>query len=118
MMDRDRPVGEAAQGAAKKRMFQVLEEIERRIRDAGKNAKLIEGQVVDACTPAGLTIAVEDQSPEPERAAPASAGMMIAAQVPERLAVERPQPSGSTMAERLAARRREGVGPQQPDSAS
>ena len=90
MMDRDRPAGDGAQGAAKKRMFQVLEEIERRIRDAGRNAKLIEGEVVEP-----NARAVSDAVGEEQRMEPVA-------------------PAASTMAERLAARRREGAEPQKP----
>jgi hypothetical protein len=79
MMDRDRPAGDGAPGAARKRMFQVLEDIERRIRDAGKDAKLIEATVIDERPPAPITV--------------------------ESL------PVASTMAETLAARRRQATGP-------
>lgn len=37
-------------------MFQVLEDIERRIRDAGKDAKLIEATVIDERPPAPITV--------------------------------------------------------------
>ncbi len=94
-------------GAAKKRMFVVLDAIEQRIRDAGKNAKLIEGEAVNV---------VADVEVAARGVAGVGAGADVGAQqadtetqpaTAEDEAEQPQQPAAQmSMAERLAARRR------------